>query len=523
MSSPDQTFTTGTAVTIFARLLMFAGIGCVLFIVAPNAFALQQCPDNFVAFRGTIQPLACSCLPDSTERGGVWGMGPYTEDSSICMAAVHAGILTSNGGDVTIVPAPGQRAYPGLTSNGVSSGNNGQSEGSFSFANVPQQAAIAAPPPAPLPTPAVSPAPAVVPATTVAPVEVAGTISQCPDNFVAFRGETQPTLCFCPPIDVNQSNVWGMDIYTEDSNVCLAAVHAGFLTSAGGNVTITALPGRQTYAGVTRNGISSSNYGSMDGSFSFTPTTQQAAYAPVQPIAQQLAPFAQCPDNFVAFRSTAEAFNCFCPPIDMNMSNVWGMDIYTEDSNICLAAVHYGVLTPQGGNVSVLPEPGRKTYAGATRNGISSSNYGSMEGSFSFSPTLVIPVAAPTPAAPIQQPIAKSLMETGQVQLYIHFATDSDKLFEDSLPTLSELLAALRSNPGISLKLIGHTDNVGSPQYNQDLSAKRAKAVKFWLIQQGVLPTRLETEGRGLTEPLDDNGTEYGRAANRRVQAIRLN
>jgi outer membrane protein OmpA-like peptidoglycan-associated protein len=274
---------------------------------------------------------------------------------------------------------------------------------------------------------------------------------------------------------------------------------------------------------MTRNGLISSNDGSGNGSFSFTPASTNAVYTPVQPMAQTTlpTPLSQCPDNFEAFRGTTDPLSCFCPPINMNNSAIWGMDTYTEMSNICLAAVHYGVLLPAGGNVSVLPLPGRKSYAGANRNGVISSNDGSMDGSFTFSQTLLLPVAAP--AAPVQQPIAKSLMETGQVQLYIHFATDSDKLFDDSLPVLNELLAALRANPEVSLRLVGHTDNVGSLNYNQTLSAKRANAVKFWLIQQGILPSRLAAEGRGMSEPLDDNATEYGRAANRRVQAIRLN
>ncbi len=71
-----------------------------------------------------------------------------------------------------------------------------------------------------------------------------------------------------------------MDVYTEDSNLCLAAVHAGFLVADGGLVTAVPLPGRPAYAGVTRNGISSSNNGAMEGSFSFQPTTVQARYVP---------------------------------------------------------------------------------------------------------------------------------------------------------------------------------------------------------------------------------------------------
>ncbi len=519
---------------VLLRLMMFMGgvlLGAGIF---SQAMAQQQCPDNFVAFRGTNAAVSCTCTADSTQRGAVWGMDVYTEDSWICMAAVHAGRIDGKGGQVTVLPAPGQRTYPGLTRNGVASGNNGQMDGSFSFAgtNLVQAAPVIVPPVAPAPAmqapvlPAPVPAPSgamPMPVATQASAAAGATVGQCPDNFVAYRGETAPLTCHCPAVDLNMSAVWGMDVYTEDSNLCLAAVHAGFLVPDGGLITAVPQPGRPAYAGVTRNGISSSNNGAMDGSFSFQPTSVQALYIPVQPIVQQqpLVPFSQCPDNFVAFRGSDQPLNCFCPAIDGNASNVWGMDIYSEDSGICLAALHYGVLTAAGGNISVLPQPGRKSYAGATRNGVISSNGGAMDGSFSFSHQLVQPVAVP--ATPVQLPIAQSLMQTGQVQLYVHFATDSDQLYEDSLPLLNELLAALRANPGVTLKLIGHTDNVGSAGYNQTLSTKRAGAVKFWLIQQGILPSRLEAEGRGLSEPLEDNSTEYGRASNRRVQAIRLN
>jgi outer membrane protein OmpA-like peptidoglycan-associated protein len=364
--------------------------------------------------------------------------------------------------------------------------------------------------------------------------------SQCPDDFVAFRNTGAPLTCSCLPIDNPGSNVWGMDVYTEDSNICLAALHAGLIGKQGGAVTVLPQPGRRTYAGVTRNGISSSNHGSMDGSFSFAmqpaappPTTAAAptmAPAPMPAAPAASAPsmltFTQCPDDFVSFRNTTAPLTCSCLAIDNPGSNVWGMDIYTEDSNICLAAMHAGLISRQGGNVTVLPQPGRPAYAGVTRNGISSSNNGSMDGSFSFNPVVIVPPPAPVvmaqPQAPVQQPIAVTLQQTGQVQLYIHFGTGSATLFDDSYPVLTELLGALRSNPTIGLSLIGHTDAVGSSDYNMSLSAKRAEAVKFWLVQNGVLPSRLRTSGRGFSEPLDSNTTDYGRAVNRRVQAIRM-
>ena len=63
-------------------------------------------------------------------------------------------------------------------------------------------------------------------------------------------------------------SVWGTDVYTDDSSICTAAVHAGKITrTAGGTVTIEIRPGQSAYVGATRNGVTSSSYGSWDGSF----------------------------------------------------------------------------------------------------------------------------------------------------------------------------------------------------------------------------------------------------------------
>jgi hypothetical protein len=68
----------------------------------------------------------------------------------------------------------------------------------------------------------------------------------------------------------------------------------------------------------------------------------------------------------------------------------------------------------------------------------------------------------------------------------------------------------------------GHTDNVGGAEFNLDLSRKRADAVKRWLAdREGVSEVRLATVGYGLTRPVADNGTEDGRAQNRRVELLR--
>lgn len=70
------------------------------------------------------------------------------------------------------------------------------------------------------------------------------------------------------------------------------------------------------------------------------------------------------------------------------------------------------------------------------------------------------------------------------------------------------------------LTIVGHTDNVGTEQYNQTLSERRAKAVNDYLINKGVLIQRLAYVGRGETAPRASNATEEGRRLNRRVEIL---
>jgi outer membrane protein OmpA-like peptidoglycan-associated protein len=195
------------------------------------------------------------------------------------------------------------------------------------------------------------------------------------------------------------------------------------------------------------------------------------------------------------------------------------MDVYSGDSAVCRAALHAGVVGPNGGSVTVIPELGRNAYPGVTRNGVRSSNYGAHPSSFRFA-------AATQPVMinqqPTQQPIAATIQATGQVQLYIQFRFNSAELDEAALPTLSELRDTLTSTPGLRLTLVGHTDAVGTQQYNQALSLRRAQSVMRWLTTQGVTSTRLASEGKGQDQPIADNDTDSGRALNRRVQALRL-
>lgn len=105
----------------------------------------------------------------------------------------------------------------------------------------------------------------------------------------------------------------------------------------------------------------------------------------------------------------------------------------------------------------------------------------------------------------------------------ITFATGSAELTAVSRRTLDDVAAVLRKHPDWKLTIQGHTDNIGGEKSNQELSERRAQAVREALVKSyGIPPTALlEPKGFGLTRPVADNATIEGRARNRRVQLVR--
>jgi hypothetical protein len=98
-------------------------------VVAMNVWA-----GNATAYRGmTGAPIPFVCPPNGTP-GSLWGTGTYTDDSSICTAAVHSGVITvEDGGSVVIEIAPAQASYQGSSANGVTTSDYGAFDGSFTF------------------------------------------------------------------------------------------------------------------------------------------------------------------------------------------------------------------------------------------------------------------------------------------------------------------------------------------------------------------------------------------------------
>jgi outer membrane protein OmpA-like peptidoglycan-associated protein len=95
---------------------------------------------------------------------------------------------------------------------------------------------------------------------------------------------------------------------------------------------------------------------------------------------------------------------------------------------------------------------------------------------------------------------------------------DSDVVRADAAQNLRSLAASLGKYPNTDVLIVGHTDAVGTGEYNQALSQRRATAAATYLTGQGVSPARLQAMGRGETEPIAGNDTEAGRQLNRRVE-----
>ena len=100
---------------------------------------------------------------------------------------------------------------------------------------------------------------------------------------------------------------------------------------------------------------------------------------------------------------------------------------------------------------------------------------------------------------------------------YIRFEYKSDALTRQSIDDLDLVKFLMSSSPQLRLEVAGHTDSVGGSSYNMELSRKRAQQVLEHLVNNGATRNRLRTRGYGLSQPVDTNKTDAGRAANRRV------
>jgi hypothetical protein len=196
----------------------------------------DPCPRYLGISRELPTPFTCSCSAEATTESSVWGTDVYTDDSGLCRAALHAGVITPQGGSITVNRTAGRELYVGSTRNGVTSND-------FPAFPVSVEFQGAAPP-------------------------VAGP-GLCPHYLGVSRELPTPFTCRCTQDAIHSGSVWGTDIYTDDSSLCRAALHAGKVPPSGGIVTVSREAGRQLYVGTTRYGVRSNDFPSFPVSVTF--------------------------------------------------------------------------------------------------------------------------------------------------------------------------------------------------------------------------------------------------------------
>jgi OmpA-OmpF porin, OOP family len=118
---------------------------------------------------------------------------------------------------------------------------------------------------------------------------------------------------------------------------------------------------------------------------------------------------------------------------------------------------------------------------------------------------------------------SKLITEGKLVSYGIYFDVNKDVVKSESYGTLKEIAKVLTDNPDIKIKIVGYTDSDGDDKYNLDLSKRRAAAVKNVLVSEfGIDASRIETDGKGETEPVAKNDSVINKALNRRVEFIKI-
>jgi outer membrane protein OmpA-like peptidoglycan-associated protein len=118
----------------------------------------------------------------------------------------------------------------------------------------------------------------------------------------------------------------------------------------------------------------------------------------------------------------------------------------------------------------------------------------------------------------------QKIFTTGKyVTTGISFDINSDRIKPISYPVLKQVADALKEEAAARIKIVGHTDSDGADKDNLDLSIRRAEAVKQYLVKEfGIDASRMETLGKGESEPLKKEVTAQDKANNRRVEFIKL-
>lgn len=407
------------------------------------------------------RPGVCSVAElTGSERGNVWGADVYTGDSSLAAAAVHAGLLkVGETGWICREVVPTQKRYLGTTRNGVTS---------LPFDEYPIAIKLRR---------VTGPAPAHR-LQDYQPLQANDRIRPPPSSYLP--GYLGPVSTFSPDkpgtrvvVELRGSTtgaVWGADVYTADSDMATAAVHAGLLKSGEvGWISREVAPAQKFYRGSTRNGVTSLDYGE------YPTAIKLARFDP--PVQKSVLPNTpSSPDPQTRTERTLEtSIFAFDNQVGSRVlikvkghrgGNVWGSDVYTGDSDLGTAAVHTGLLkVGEFGWVirDVVPPPSR--FEGTTRNGIDSRSFDSYPIAIKLTGSAGPALRHPVPDAP-HSPISFADFIGTRVAVRVTGSTEGGVWGHD-LYTADSNLAAAAVHAGLI--------KVGEPQ---------------WILRETVLPPK---------------------------------
>lgn len=133
-------------------------------------------------------------------------------------------------------------------------------------------------------------------------------------------------------------------------------------------------------------------------------------------------------------------------------------------------------------------------------------------------PQATAPVAIPAPRAQVPQPQPQPVVTKTTYQTDTLFDFDKSVIKPEGKQALDKLVTKLNTIKLEVIIVVGHTDSIGTDDYNVKLGGRRAAAVRAYLISRGVEKSRMYVESRGEKQPVADNKTAAGRAKNRRVE-----
>jgi OOP family OmpA-OmpF porin len=160
----------------------------------------------------------------------------------------------------------------------------------------------------------------------------------------------------------------------------------------------------------------------------------------------------------------------------------------------------------------------RDYYVGGLIGAASGAALCAILGHMFLDPTPEPTLPPPPPPIPTPTPVAAPPAKQRIVLRGVNFDFDSAEVRPDSAPILDQAVESLGANVEVIVLVEGHTDALGTDEYNQALSVRRAESVFRYLVNRGVAPERLRIEGFGESRPVASNDTEPGRAQNRRVE-----